>query len=73
MFDFTKESREELAETFRALNRSLENMDQLPHEMVAMFMSRQDEKQREKLKCYWAEYLEYLAKLVREVSPLFPD
>ena len=73
MFDFSKESREDLVELFHCLHRSLDRMNQLPHEMVAMFISRQSEDRVEKLRSFWAEYLEYLAKMVREVSPLFPE
>lgn len=73
MVDFSKETREDLVGLFKGLARTLDQMNQLPHEMVSMFISKQDDKTVFKLKEFWAGYLEYLAKLVREVSPLYPD
>ena len=72
MHDFSKESREDLKELFRCLSKSLEQMNQLPHEMVAMYTSESNVEDTKRLKAFWAEYLEYLAKLVREVSPSRP-
>ncbi len=73
MFDFSKETRDTLVGMFNDLHNSLSQMNQLPHEMVAMFISKQDEKTVYNLKEFWAGYLEHLAKLVREASPLYPD
>lgn len=72
MFDFSNENREGLAILFEGLCNSYNRMNQLPHEMVAMFTSKQDEEDTKKLKAFWSGYLEYLAKLVREVSPSHP-
>ena len=73
MQDFSKEPRENLVELFRVLSRSLERMNQLPHEMVALFISKSGKEDEAYIKGFWAEYLEYLAKLIREASPLYPD
>lgn len=70
MFDFSNENREGLAILFEGLCNSYNRMNQLPHEMVAMFISYEDEEDANKLKSFWADYLEYLAKLVRKASPL---
>lgn len=72
MFDFTKETREDLVLMFRDLEHSLERHNRLPHEMVAMSTIKSNEKDAARFKAFWAEYLEYLAKLVREASPFYP-
>lgn len=64
------DQKQELCVWFDALVNHYKGMGMLPHEMVRwqMEIATGTQEERLRLRDFWAEYLEQLAKLVREVE-----